>query len=62
MKKAKSVYGPKDRGYFKQKPQLYKAYSAKDYTLLPDPVRDSIVSNNISSAEFDYTYDRGKVL
>ncbi|MBP2631761.1 MAG: hypothetical protein H6Q70_2389 [Firmicutes bacterium] len=62
MKKSKISYGPNDRGYFKQKPRLYKAYSAKDYTLLPDPVRDPIVSNNISTAEFDYTYDRGDLI
>lgn len=59
MKKAKTAYGPNNRGYFEQKPRLYKAYSTKDYTLLPDPVRDPIVANNIANAEFDYTYDRG---
>ncbi len=59
MKKAKPGYAPNNRGYFEQKPRLFKAYSAKDYTLLPDPVRDPIVANNISNAEFDYTYDRG---
>lgn len=62
MKKAKAGYAPNNRGYFEQKPRLYKAYSSKDYTLLPDPVRDPIVSNNISSAEFDYTYDRGDLI
>ncbi|WP_110955484.1 hypothetical protein [Anaerosinus massiliensis] len=62
MKKSKIGYGPNDRGYFLQKPRRYKAYSAKDYTLLPDPVRDPIVSNNISSVEFDYTYDRGSLI
>jgi len=62
MKKSKVGYGPNGRGYFEQKPRLYKAYSAKDYTLLPDPVRDPIVSNNISNVEFDYTYDRGDLI
>lgn len=60
MRKMKSGYAPNNRGYFEQKPRLYKAYSAKDYTLLPDPVRDPIVVNNISNVEFDYTYDRGE--
>lgn len=59
MKKFKVGYAPNNRGYFEQKPRLYKAYSSKDYTLLPDPVRDPIVANNISNVEFDYTYDRG---
>lgn len=27
------------------------------YSLLPDNVKDDIIVNNISSAEFDYTYD-----
>jgi len=62
MKKSKIGYGPKSRGFFEQKPRLYKAYSKKDYTLLPDPVRDPIVSNNISNVEFDYTYDRGDLI
>lgn len=59
MKKSKAGYAPHKRGYFEQKPRLYKTYSANDYTLLPDPVRDPIVANNISNVEFDYTYDRG---
>lgn len=62
MKKSKLGYGPNDRGYFLQRPRLYKSYSTKDFTLLPDPVRDPIVSNNISNAEFDYTYDRGALI
>lgn len=62
MKKAKSGYAPNKRGYFEQSPRKIKAYSAKDYTLLPDPVTDDIVSNNISNVEFDYTYDRGDLI
>ena len=62
MKKARTGYAPNNRGHFEQKPRLYKSYSAKDYTLLPDPVRDPIVVNNISNVEFDYTYDRGESL
>ena len=59
MKKAKPAYAPNKRGYFEQHPRKFKAYSAKDYILLPDPVTDDIVVNNISCVEFDYTYDRG---
>lgn len=59
MKHSKTGYAPHKRGYFEQRPQQIKSYSAKDYILLPDPVRDPIVSNNISNVEFDYTYDKG---
>jgi len=62
MKKSRVGYAPNNRGYFDKKPRLYKAFSAKDYTLLPDPVRDPIVSSNISNVEFDYTYDRGDLV
>lgn len=54
-------YAPHERGFLDQKPQKIKAYSAKDYTELPDPVKDPIVSNNISNQEFDYTYDEGSI-
>jgi hypothetical protein len=60
MKKGKPAYAPNKRGFFEQKPRFMKSYSQKDYSLLPDPVRDPIVSNNISNVEFDYTYDRGE--
>jgi len=53
--KSKS-YAPNERGFFDQNPQKIKAYSAEDYTELPDPVTDPIASNNIASQEFDYTY------
>lgn len=55
----KTPYLPRERGYLDAKMQSIKAISAngKDYTELPDPVRDPIVSNNISNMEFDYTYD-----
>lgn len=59
MKSMKKGYAPHKRGYFEQKPRPIKAYSAKDYVLLPNPVLDSIVANNISNVEFDYTYDKG---
>jgi hypothetical protein len=54
-------YAPHERGFDDQKPQRIKAYSEKDYTELPDPVRDPIVSNNISNQEFDYTYNNGAI-
>lgn len=53
----KGIYLPNERGQLEEKPKIIKAYSQKDFSLLPDPVRDSIVSNNISNVEFDYTYD-----
>lgn len=59
MKKSKPLYAPNKRGFFEQKPRRMRSYSARDYSVLPDPVRDPIVSNNISNVEFDYTYDRG---
>jgi hypothetical protein len=59
MRKSKAGYAPHERGYFEQKPRKRKAYSAQDFTLLPDPVTDDIVANNISNVEFDYTYNGG---
>jgi hypothetical protein len=54
-------YAPNERGFGEQKPEKIMAYSAKDYAELPDPVRDPIVSNNISNQEFDYTYNNGSI-
>lgn len=56
MSKNKRPYAPNLRNYLDQDPSVIKAYSQKDYVTLPDPVTDPIVSNNISSQEFDYTY------
>lgn len=56
-KKNKKVYPPHLRNYFEQNPTIIKGYSQKDYTKLPDPVRDPIVSNNIANQEFNYTYN-----
>lgn len=53
----KTPYLPRERGYLDQKSQRIKAYSERDYTELPDPVRDPIVTNNISYQEFDYIND-----
>lgn len=50
---------PKQRSYFDQKPMTIKAFSPteKDYTELPNPVRDTIAADNTAWQEFDYTYD-----
>lgn len=55
-KNKKGVYLPDERGQFDEKPKIIKAYSKKNFTLLPDPIVNPIVSNNISNVEFDYTY------
>ncbi len=60
MNKRKPSYAPNQRDYFEKEPQKIKSYSAKDSTVLPDPVTDPIVANNISNAEFDYTYNGGE--
>ncbi|MCY6483223.1 hypothetical protein OW763_02490 [Clostridium aestuarii] len=57
--KNNNIYGPHERGYLEEKPKIIKSHSAKDYTILPDPVQDPIVTNDISNAEFDYTYNGG---
>lgn len=52
-------YGPSMRNYL-DAPLDNKISFSKDgtsYSLLPDNVKDDIIVNNISSAEFDYTYD-----
>lgn len=53
------LYAPHERFYLEQKPKIIKSISnsGKDYTELPDPVRDPIVTNDISYSEFDYTYN-----
>lgn len=56
---SKKIYGPHERGYLEEKPKQIKSYSKFDYTPLPDPVTDPIISNDISTAEFDYTYNGG---
>jgi hypothetical protein len=50
-------YLPKERGSMEEKQKKIKAYSNRDYTELPDPVRDPVVCNNISCPEFDYTIE-----
>ena len=53
----KKPYLPHERDQMEQEPKTIKSYSQTegDYTELPDPVRDPIVSNNIAYQEFDYT-------
>lgn len=55
----KKVYLPKEREFMEQEPSDIVACSedGKSCTKLPDPVKDPIVSNNISNMEFDYTDD-----
>lgn len=50
------VYGPHLRDYFDAEPKTIKAKSENDFSLMPDPVQDPIVSNNIAYQYFDYTY------
>lgn len=50
-------YGPNERGFLEASEAPVKSYSLEDYVLLPNHVVDSIVVNNISNAEFDYTYN-----
>lgn len=52
------LYAPEERFQFELPAKRIKAYSPsmKTYSELPDPVRDPIVCNDISSAEFDYTF------
>jgi len=50
-------YGPTERDFLDASTKPIKAYSLEDYVLLPNHVVDPIVANNISNAEFDYTYN-----
>jgi hypothetical protein len=53
----KKGYGPNKRGYLESKPKTVKSYSENDYVFLADNITDPIVTNNIATSEFDYTYD-----
>jgi hypothetical protein len=57
IKVADKPYVPNERDYLEANQKIVKSYSKgkKDYTKLPDNVRDPIVSNNIATWEFDYT-------
>jgi hypothetical protein len=56
------TYAPHERDFFEIEPRDIRSYSEtkNDFTPLPDPVTDPIVSNNISNVEFDYTYNGGQ--
>jgi hypothetical protein len=56
------TYAPHERDFYDIEPREIKSYSEtkNDFTTLPDPVTDPIVSNNISNVEFDYTYNGGQ--
>lgn len=54
---APKPYLPNQRDFMEESEEPVKSYSLKDYTLLPNHVVDPIVVNNISNAEFDYTYN-----
>lgn len=58
-KREQNSYGPNEREFLEAPLKEVRAYSLKDYTNLPDNVRDNVVSNNISNQEFDYTYNSG---
>ena len=51
-----NVYGPNQRDFFEEKISSVKSYSKNDSVTLPNHITNPIVSNNISNAEFDYTY------
>lgn len=50
-------YGPNERDFFEANETPVKSYSLTDYVNLPNHVIDPIVVNNISNAEFDYTFN-----
>ncbi|MFT5873000.1 MAG: hypothetical protein ACI8WT_001941 [Clostridium sp.] len=56
------IYPPYERDFYELEPRDIRSYSEtkNDFTTLPDPVTDPIVTNNISTAEFDYTYNGGQ--
>lgn len=56
-KKNYKSYGPNERGYLESKPREIKSYSKYDSINLPDPVTDPIISNDIATSEFNYTYN-----
>lgn len=53
----KNKYAPNERGYLEEKPKKVRSHSKNDSVELPDNVTDPIVSNNIATSEFNYTYN-----
>lgn len=50
------IYLPNERDYYEPESHELRSYSPNgDFTTLPNPTIDPIVSNNISWMEFDYT-------
>lgn len=50
------IYPPNNRDFYEPEEHDLKSYSPNgDFTILPNPNTDPIVSNNISNVEFDYT-------
>lgn len=58
-KKNSKPYGPNERDFLEASEKPIKSCSIEDSVLLPNHVVDPIVVNNISNAEFDYTYNEG---
>ncbi len=56
------MYAPHQRYFYDIPPREIRSYSEtkNDFTTLPDPISDPIVSNNICCPEFDYTYNGGE--
>ncbi len=52
-----NFYGPHQRDFLESNQKEVRSYGPLDSVALPNNVVDPIVSNNISQAEFDYTYD-----
>lgn len=50
-------YLPKERDTFSKKSEELKKINEESKINLPDPSYDSVVTNNISISEFDYTED-----
>lgn len=51
-------YLPNERDFKEPSIEDLRSYSPSgDFTNLPNPFTDPIVSNNISTSEFDYTED-----
>ncbi|MBU5454765.1 hypothetical protein [Caproiciproducens sp. MSJ-32] len=57
--KSKSIYPPKMRTGYRPKKSALRSYGKdkRNGSILPSPVTDDIVVNNISYSEFDYIYD-----
>lgn len=58
-KNQKTKYAPNLRNHLDAPLNNTKSFSEKDFIELPDNVTDPIVANNISTSEFDYTFNNG---